>query len=164
MQRLLGFVLILPLVGWMGFRIVAGIQFDRNCEGYLKRAADSNTIDLAEKQLALAVDYAKREGLTEGFTSVLYRTPDEDVGFWFENLSSALDELRRVDPKAPQLERSNILMKLRETLLDSGSEGTTKVTLPEGISVFPYNVAFAIWATLGTVIALVGVVLILGDS
>ncbi|MDP2696363.1 MAG: hypothetical protein Q8O87_03920 [bacterium] len=33
--------------------LVLCINFDRNCGGYLKRAADANTIQLAEENLAI---------------------------------------------------------------------------------------------------------------
>lgn len=85
---------------WAGVRTVNHIQFDRNIGGYLKRAADANTVELAEKNLSVAVEYLEKNGLTSGYTSILYRTPDEDVGFWFTNLKSSLDELHAVKPEA----------------------------------------------------------------
>ncbi|MCR4274784.1 MAG: hypothetical protein NUW02_01915 [Candidatus Campbellbacteria bacterium] len=117
------------------FGLVANIMFDRNCEGYLKRAADSNTIGLAEKNLEKALQYIEAEEMTTGYSSVLWRTPDQDVGFWYENLKASLAELKRVDPNASQLEQSNVLMKLRETLLDEGQ--SVSVTSPSHIAIFP---------------------------
>lgn len=121
-------------------------MFDRGCEGYLKRAADANTVALAEQNLAIAVKYAEDNGMTSGYTSIIYRTPDEDVGFWYSNLKASLEELRSITPEATQLERTNILMKLRETLLDEGNE--VKVTVPNGISIFPDNTMYAILGVL----------------
>ncbi|MEK7480538.1 MAG: hypothetical protein AAB604_00350 [Patescibacteria group bacterium] len=127
---------------WGAMRVVKVIQFDRNCEGYLKRAADANTVELAAKNLAVAVKYLKSNKLTSGYTSFLWRTPDEDVGFWYENITSALKELLAVRPDASQLERTNVLMKLRETLLDEGR--SVSVTVPAGMSIFPANASYAI--------------------
>lgn len=76
------------------------------------------------------------------YTSVIYRTPDEDIGYWYDNLSASLKELREMPADASQLERSNVLMKLRETLV--GSEGVS-LTMPSGISVYPSNAAFFWW-------------------
>lgn len=145
-------------LGWVGSVVVRSIQFDRGCEGYLKRAADANTIALADQNLSMAVEYARREGLISGFTSIVYRTPDEDVGFWFKNLESSLGELRSVGPEASQLERSNVLMKLRETLMDDGDNGV-HVTLPSGVSLYPHNTAYCI---LGWLLGLLAVGCVVG--
>lgn len=57
-------------------------------------------------------------------------------------MTSAYKELCDLPTDATPLEKTNVLMKLRETLLDSGGEGDV-VTLPDGISVYPYNKAYA---------------------
>ena len=134
------FAIILIVI--VAFQIVLGIQFNQNCEGYLKRAADANTISMAEKELEIALEYIEKNKLTKGYTSVLYNTPDEDVGFWYNNLKESMKELQQITPEATQLEQSNVLMKLRETLLDSTDSGTS-VTCPSGISLFPHNDTWA---------------------
>ena len=131
---------------WTGARIINAIQFNRNCEGYLKRAADANTIKLAEQNLKEALNYAEKNTLTSGYTSILWRTPDEDVGFWYQNLKAALTELETLSPEVTPLERSNMLIKLRETLVDHGQ--STTVTVPPGISVFPANILYAVLGVL----------------
>lgn len=156
---IIAFVLCMPFGGWMTFRIVKDIQFDRNMEGHLKRAADANTVHLAEKELAVAIAYLTNNQMTSGYTSVLYNTPDEDVGFLYTNLTESLEELHRVPEGATQLETSNILIKLRETLLDYGQ--SVKVTLPEGISVFPYNALYFFWGSVSMILAIIGVIVFL---
>lgn len=148
----------LLLVAWTGTRAVQSIVFDRNCGGHLKRAADANTVELATKEMETVVHYAEREGITSGYTSVIYRTPDEDVGFWYDNMRASLMELKDVKPDATQLEKSNVLIKLRETLLDHGR--STSITAPESISIFPYNVLYAVWGTLSLILVIVGLLLI----
>lgn len=70
---------------------------------------------------------------------MFFNLPSYDVGFWYKNLSSSLEELKQYEAReASQLEKTNALMKLRETLLDTTDDGTS-VTAPAGISVFPYN-------------------------
>ncbi|MEK7566555.1 MAG: hypothetical protein AAB527_00245 [Patescibacteria group bacterium] len=137
---------------WGGARIVNNIQFDRNADGYLKRAADANTIELAKKNLAVAVKYLEENSLTSGYTSILWRTPDEDVGFWYDNLKASLKELEGVSSDATQLEKTNILMKLRETLLDQGQKGV-HVTAPSGITVFPNNTFYVMWGAISFILA-----------
>ena len=152
------FVTILLTVGFLGYGtavVVKMIQFDQNCGGYLKRAGDANTIETAREQLAIAVNYIERNNLTNGYTSVVYNTPDEDLGFWYKNLFQALSELEDMKADAAPLERSNMLMKLRETLLDSGSDGD-EVTIPGGISRFPHNTGYAIFGLLTFILGFVG--------
>lgn len=133
-------------LGWCTVRSVKAINFKQDCGGYLARAANANTVELAIRELARALEYIERNDLTEGYTSVIYRTPDEDIGYWHDNLIASLTELQEIKPDASSLERSNVLMKLRETLMDQGGQGD-HLTIPEGISVYPNNSAFAWWGT-----------------
>jgi hypothetical protein len=148
---------------WGATRIVKNVVFDREIEGYLKRAGDSNTVELAIKNLEVAVENIKSNGMTSGYTSILYRTPDEDVGFWFENIETSLKELRTITSDASQLERSNVLMKLRETLLDHNSHGVG-VTVPAGITICPNNMAYLFWALSSLILAVVFGVLFISDD
>jgi len=136
--------------------IVFAILFQIGCTDRLKRAADSNTIELAKEELTAAISYLEEmnftKGYTKGYTSVLYKTPDEDIGFWYKNLNSSLNELKNVNPEASQLEKSNILLKLRETILDNSPNGIS-VTSPAGISKYPFNTFFALWGWLSCIVS-----------
>lgn len=136
-------------IGNIGFLIVfasvvmLSISFETEIGGHLKRAADSNQPETALKELDTALRGMDRRGFdtcTPGkcFTSIIYRTPDEDIGFWYQNIKSARDDLRALPRDADQLMISNSLMKLRETLLDNTDSGD-EVTLPRGISRYPNN-------------------------
>jgi len=141
---------MVPLIGWAGARIYQSIIFDKDCGGYLKRAADANTVEMAEKQLQVALSYLEQHNLTQGYTSIIYNTPDEDIGFWYDNLRESLNELQNVNVESSQLERSNVLMKLRETLLDQTDQGDS-LTKPEGIAIYPHNMIFMICGIFGLV-------------
>lgn len=145
---------VLSLVLWLTTRVVIAIHFEQNLSGHLKRAADANTIEIAIQEMEMIIGYLDNNELTNGYTSVLYRTPDEDIGFWYQNLSASLKELKEVKPDASQLEKSNILMKLRETLLDSGKEGQS-TTEPCGISIYPNNGLFLFWAWISLVATII---------
>jgi len=139
------------------------VMFDRGCGGHLKRAADANSVEIATQELEVALTYMKENKLTEGYTSVIYTTPDEDVGFWYKNITASLEELKSLPPGASPLERTNVLMKLRETLLDK-HDGSEKVTAPSGIAVFPANAMFAILLLIpATILGISIVVLIIKD-
>src|SRR5581483_461506 len=110
---LIGILLIAPLVAIFGYRCYKDIVFTQNCGGYLKRAADANSVDLAKGELRKSLAYIEANNLTSGYTSILYNTPDEDVGFWYTNLSTSLKDLETMSPTASDLEKSNMLLKLR---------------------------------------------------
>ena len=74
---------------WAGIRTVEYYQYEIACGGHLKRAADSNTTEMAKKELDIALKYMETGNLTEGYTSILFNTPDEDIGFWHQNVQSA---------------------------------------------------------------------------
>ncbi|MEO9021255.1 MAG: hypothetical protein ABI237_15920 [Ginsengibacter sp.] len=127
-----------------GITIKKSVSLNQNCTGYLKRAADANTVETAKEQLQKSLQYLETNNLTKGYTSVFYKTPDEDIEFWYKNLKASENELSRVDSTASILEKTNLLMKLRETLMDSG-EKNDRVTVPEGLSRYPNN---GMWGTL----------------
>lgn len=133
--------LTLPFIGWATGRIYNGIVFDIHCEAYLKRAADSNSVETARDQLDIALKYMEANDMTHGNTGIFIKSPSDDVAFWYKNLSESKAELDKVTPTTTQLERTNLLMKLRETLLDKTTHGES-VTAPGNICVYPNNLAY----------------------
>ena len=150
--------LITPFVIALGY-IVNIILFEINCTDYLKRTADANTIELAVDNLKMALDYLEENNLTSGYTSVLYKTPDEDITYWYNNLKNSYIELVELDPNTTSLEKSNMLMKLRETILDSGEHGEY-VTCPPGICRYPHNLGWGILMCFGIAVFFIGIGLI----
>ncbi len=122
---------------------VCSIQFERNCKGYLKHAADANTIALAEQELSKAVAFLESNDLTTGSTHAIYFTPECDLTFWYQNLKASLEELESLPSDVDPLTASNQLIKLRETLVDQGEKGA-RVTLPPNISLYPRQTLFFI--------------------
>lgn len=125
---------------------IKNIQFYQGCGGYLERASNANTIELAQKELSIAIAYIEANELTSGYTSVIWRTPDEDIGYWYRNIKTSFNELERLPDNASSLEKSNMLIKLRETLVDHGKSGS-HITIPSGISRYPNNAVYGalIW-------------------
>ncbi len=161
-----GVILFIPFVAWGGTRIVKDINFDRHCQGFMKQSADANTISIAKKSLSTALDYLDdeqlfRDGVETHYTSVIYNSPGEDVGFWCGNLRAAMDELNNFDEEsADVLIISNFLMKLRETLTDDAGSGVS-VTVPTGMSVYPNNTAYAVSGLFAFMFGCVGTLLIM---
>jgi hypothetical protein len=147
----LGAVLFLT---WMTTRIVSGIQLQQDFTGHLKRAADANRIELAEQELGTAVKYLEDNNLTSGYTSIVWQTPDEDIKFFYDNLKGAHEELKSIPDTVSLLESSNQLIKLRETLMDAGEKGSD-VTCPDGLSIYPNNTFYMLWAILSLIFMIV---------
>lgn len=120
------------------------VEFNQNCTGYLKQAADANTIELAIDRLDKAIEYVELQDWTDGYTSVLWKTEDENIGFWYKNLKASRVELEKA-LNSSQMEQTNVLMKLRETLTDNNENGT-HITYPDGLWKYPNNMEFAIFA------------------
>jgi len=148
-------LLMLFALSICGIRISKGIQFKQNVSGYLKRAADANTIKLAEEELTKALNFLEKNDITTGHTSVLYETPDEDIDFWYRNLKASQQELQNLQSESV-LEKTNLLIKLRETLLDTGEKA--KVTVPDGIAVYPNNKMWAMLMFFALVVGFTGFV------
>ena len=140
---------------WSGVRIVNAVTFSLNCNAYIKRAADASTVSIAKTELGKAIDYAERNNLTEGIVSVFIKDPKNDVGFWYGNMVAAYEELDGLSEDAAALEKTNVLMKLRESLTDNSGDNGMRVTVPNGISVYPNNVAYFWWCLLSLLAACV---------
>ena len=138
-----------------GMAVANVIQFNIDCKWHLKLAADANSIELAKRELKTAIDYAEANGLTNGYTSVWFKVPTDNLEFWFSNLQSAYNELCELPEDVTPLEKANVLMKLRETLTDDGQNGTS-VTIPDSISLYPHNKAYAYSIIFFVLLALIG--------
>ena len=134
------------------------IDFNQNCKGYLKQAADANTVELALDRLDKALLYAERKGWTDGYTSILWKTEDENIGFWYDNLKASRQELILVQ-NSSQLEQTNVLMKLRETLTESTDQGTA-ITYPAGLWKYPHNGLYAVLAWIVNILGFISLAFI----
>jgi len=158
----------LTIVGVISM-IIAGVcclifwyNFNNNCGDYLKLAGDAPSIEKAHHFLSKAVDHIERSHLTSGNSAYIFRTPENDVGIWYEQILGAkktAESILERDQKSPnslsQLERDNALMKIREVLLDDSKEGTT-VTLPKNINWFPIQWLMLIWWIISSIFFIFG--------
>ncbi len=159
MKKVVGTILILTFVLWAGVRIwQSQIDFRKEVGGYMENASAANTVELATKEMEKVMAAIDAKRYPPGFTSALYNTPDEDVGFWVANMRSSLEELKQIKPDATSLEKSNVLIKLRETLTER-SEKSTSVRAPDGISIYPHNTLFALWGCISGILAVFGFLL-----
>ena len=160
----LGSALFLIFIGLIVPVILAvrNIQFKQNCSGYLKQAADASSVELAIDRIDRALRYIERKELTHGYTSVLWKTEDENVGYWYHNIKTCRTELEN-GLKSSQLEQTNLLMKIRESLTDTDETGTI-LTLPKGITRYPHNALFGLLRFVSCIFLLLGFVRLFGDN
>ena len=131
--------ILIPIGAYSG-GIVKAIKMDVNCLDYLSMAADANSVELADKYLSIGIDYIEKNNLTQGSTEILVYSPRKDLKLWYENLKSAQSQLKELSLKEDltDLEESNTLMKLRESLLNE----TGILIYPTNISTYPNHVSW----------------------
>ena len=148
-------IFALLFFAWAVMSIVKAYDYNVSISSHISRAAISNTVELAEKELSTALQNIEERGMTSGNTGIIFKTPSKDVGFWYENLSQSLAELKSISDDATQLEKTNILMKLRESI--TGPDNT--VIEPSFISIYPNNLLYFIWGCMSAFLTWVFAVL-----
>lgn len=153
--------LLLVVVAVLMTTVIAIRKIDakQGCFGHLELAANANTVELAEKELGTALNYIEARGWTSGYTSVIYRTEDENVGFWYNNLKSAHEELLTLSDDSSPLEKTNVLMKLRESLIVNKEHGDV-ISKPVGILYYPNNLGWGIYRAILIILFILGGVII----
>lgn len=152
--KVLAIIATIAFGAWGTARIVKDVQFDMNCSQYIKRATDANTVETAKEELAKAISYAEENNLTKGIVSIFFHQPENDIGYWYKNMTETYGELENLSEDATSLEKTNVLMKLRETLTDQ-EESRVSVTIPDGISIYPNNVSYFLWGLLSGIFCIV---------
>jgi hypothetical protein len=150
---ILSILAVLPFAGWCATAGISYIQFDRLCTQHIERAGEATDVEIAASELEIAMDYLRGHNMTSGYTSIIYRTPDEDLGFKFQNYSTAENELKSLSG-ATELEKTNALLKLRESIHENG-------TMPDGAWLYPYNLEMCCWAWASGLLAFWGIITIL---
>lgn len=116
--------------------------FKSQCAGYLGRAANATNISIASTEMEKALKYIEDNDLKSGSTAIFFEYPKHDIEYWYNNLKSTYDELNNVDiSKITNLESSNMLLKLREVVLNE--EGG--VTYPPYVYFYPYHVVMIVF-------------------
>lgn len=145
-RKFLGVFFLLLFVAWICARIALSITFDRDVANYLKQAAMADTIEVATESLSLAIEnFEIRSAVRDGYTSLIVRTPNEDVRAWYFKLKTCLQELEAMRKGASQMEKKNMLLRVRSDLVVYYQVIGPSPIVPSGIAVFPHNKLFAHW-------------------
>lgn len=143
MKQFITFVLtIVMAIMVYGGAIINSSTFDVNCINYFELAANANSAELAEKYLTKGIEYLEKENLTQGNTNFIFKYPTNDINIWYENLKSAQAQLQELKERKDltELEETNSLMKLRETLVNEDGA----IIHPRMISFYPYHILMEI--------------------
>ena len=139
MKAIFGFNLILFLILAM-LTIPSCIELDQKVESPLKKAADAGNIASSYVLLDKAVTNIETLNFTEGNSSILYDTDENDLTIWYGQLAELRDEMTVLkDSTLTLMDESNYLIKLRETILDSSGEKGDVVTMPSNLIHYPYH-------------------------
>jgi hypothetical protein len=157
---LFGGFLMIPLFLIICLAIFWSVQFSTSIGGHMELAAHANSIEMAQSEMQKVVDTMELKGLTKGTTKIIFNYPEYSIDFWYNNMKSSLEQLKSLKPNTSELEKSNTLIKLRETLIKHG-EKSDYVNVPEGISIFPYNVLFCIVGWIAGILAILGLIIML---
>lgn len=146
---------------WSYSRIAASISFTYDCMEYLKLAADASVPSLAKENLDKAIDYLERKNLTSGTVSIFWHKPSNSVSFFYRNLKSAQSQLQNIleaeSTNIDSIAQTNLLMKLRDTLVDSGDSVT--VTCPEGMDIYPCNLSYFWWVVISLIVLIICIII-----
>ena len=140
MKTILISLSIVLFVSCLGYGTYKAIVFDTQCKEYLSLAANANSIELAKTNLDKAIQYIEQNQLTSGNTAFFIKGPSTDLTSWYANLKACQKEVWTMDvKKGTVLEETNLLMKLRESLMSEGL-----IIIPENITLHPNQLQYMI--------------------
>lgn len=150
-------------LAWGAIRVYAAVTYNIAIENHISRAASSPNPTVAIEELDVAIKGAAERGLTSGNTGIIFTYPNNDLGFWYRRLVDSRQILAALPPNDSALEISNTMIRVHETLIGSDKNGQ-KIIEPNGISVFPHNVALAWMAWVSLLSACVFWLLVIVDD
>ena len=140
MKTILISLSIVLFVLCLGYGTYKNVVFDYQCKEYLSLAANANSIELAKTNLDKAIQYIEQNQLTSGNTAFFIKGPSTDLTSWYANLKACQKEVWTMDvKKGTVLEETNLLMKLRESLMSEGL-----IIIPENIALHPNQLQYMI--------------------
>lgn len=148
--------------GVVAFTIYKHYIFKKGCEDYLKLAADAPTLERAKNFTEQAINYIESKNLTTGNSGIIFKTPSNDLELWYGQIKAAyvnivniIEQDKLKTGSISQLTKDNMLMKLREVLVDVGDDDT-EITLPKNITIYPNQVLICIWWIIALIMSIGG--------
>lgn len=149
---LVSMALITPFLLWAGVRVYKSQYFDNHCAHHITRSIQEHKVlEHSINELNIAINYVEQHNLTTGYTSVFDYSADDDIDIFYRGL----------------IEKRNYIQKLkdRDTELNSFIEFTEmrgytgqSVHIPDGISIYPYNVLYFIFSIVSGILFVIGMI------
>lgn len=158
--------MILLALTWMVYRTTVASKYTAHVDRKVEAALQVQmTPQESHKLLGEAIDFIKAQGPTEGYTSVLWDSEDDNMGRYFSLLVAADGKMLLATTVDTRAEQDRLVSEAHSIMAYGNSWDKTGtrydvLDVPEGASVFPHNVAVAWWILsafimLGLLIALV---------
>lgn len=143
-------ILAIAAIAALVYFLVSGFKLDRRyeerCGDYIDLASEAGTVELCEEYLTKVISYLEANNLTSGNTGIIRKNyPSNDLGLFYKNLNACKETLLQTKSLSA-LEKSNVLMSVKESLAD--------ISTPAHISLYP-NTAFH---TIGVTIAIINMI------
>ncbi len=144
------------LAGWAGHRLHLDRMFTAQVTEYVLAAYKTDDPEKAKKYLTTAQAYLETTGKTDGFTSIAYPTPDEDLGDWSASIKDASEfEATGIKDDRKPWQRKLLAAGLVNEVEIQGGKKRLDLNYPGGVSAAPYN-SHVFWLGIGSLTSLVG--------
>lgn len=155
---ILGIFSVFSILGVASSYDRATENFNKNCVEHLERAADTSSVETAKKELEEAIFFVEARNLTQGTTSIFFNKPENDIGYWYQNLKACYKDLERLPENLSSSEKKNALAKLRKGLLNCSTTNCINVKVPEHISLYPNGIFYYLWLLFSIIGVLLGAI------
>ena len=126
-----GTISVAFLVCLIIFRLFSVFVFEISCKEYINNATKAVDIETAKSELEKAINYMEERDLTHGTVSILFENPKNDIGFWYSSIKNIYEELQTFPKDVFKSDETDFLRSVQEKIQN--------ITVPDGISIYPYN-------------------------
>jgi hypothetical protein len=135
-------------------------QWNAQVRDYLIYACKTNDPQKAKKYVGNAVTFVKEQGMDDGFSSIVFKTPDEDLREWADNLKSVNEVFDDEDSLAQAMSQGKVPWRdrlMKTDIVKADVDPKKPFTLadvnwdvkhPSGISAAPFNSRY-FWGAIG---------------
>ncbi len=144
-------------LAWALFRGYEGIKFNTEVvEECLNNYAKAKTAKEAKENLDKVIIILEEKGLTQGQTTIFFKTTDDDIGIWYEKLVRCRKDLAIVEAQvAENPEMADVLEMQVNGMRRMETSADASIAVPQGISIYPKN-KICFWWGLISGIATIG--------
>jgi hypothetical protein len=151
-------ILAVPFFSWSITRIVKEKHFDDNCSYHISEALSADGIhtftdnDYAIKEIDTAITYLENNNLTSGYTTITDKVSREDLSIFYNDIKKRSEYFHDLKTKnIDDIEKYKMYATMRNL-------HTRELDVPSGISIFPHNTFYCVWAYLSIICLILAVI------